>query len=69
MGNSANPNTKRVLHLNENKFGIGNYLMKRMARSLTPCIRWFIDQHSVHSANVGSNKAFDMVQNLMIKKL
>jgi hypothetical protein len=44
-----------------------NYLMERMARSLSSCIRWFIDQHGMHSANIGSSKAFNMVQNLKIK--
>ncbi len=42
-------------------------MMERMARSLTSCIRWFIDQHGMHSTNIGSGKAFNMVQNLKIK--
>lgn len=37
------------------------YLMKRMARSLATRIRWFVNQHCMHSANIGPSKALDMV--------
>ena len=70
MGNSASPFLSKIIKLGTRiNYGLSNYLMERMARSLTSCIGWFIDQHGMHSANVGSNKAFNMVQNLNFEYL
>ena len=39
-------------------------LMERMATSLGASIRWFIDQHSVHSHDVRSSETFHITEHL-----
>lgn len=43
--------------------------MQRMARRESSSIWWLINQHGVHSSDVGSSKTLDIVQHLRFKNI